>query len=136
MIILQLIKIQSIRFIRFFLKFFTVLELFILIPYGFFIGIKAIFYSKHKFEWIIFPIYIIVAIFLSICNRFDFPKLHQSDSWLINSSKSIVDSASNFLIWLMGYQQLSEPNNLPRYVGIIPLKICGSYRINIRDKVK
>lgn len=135
--ILLKIKNQSIRLIRFLLTFFTVLELFILIPYGIFIELMIIFYSKHKYDWIIFPIYAIVAIFLSICDRFDFPKLHhQHNSWIIDSSKSILNGASNFLRWLMSYRQLPAPTNLPRYIGVIPLKVCGSYRINVRDKVK
>lgn len=130
--VLLKIKTQSIRLIR----FLTILELFILIPYGIFIASNVIYSNNYKSDWIIFPIYVVVAILLSICDRFDFPKLHQDDDWNINPSNSILNGASNFLRWLMGYRQSPELSNLHRYIGIIPLKVCGSYRINIRNKVK
>lgn len=131
--ILQLIKTQSIKLISFLLKFLTILELFTLIPYGIFIASKIIFSAYYKSVWIIFPIYIIVAIFLSICDRFDIPIVyHEDDSWIIDYSNSTLNGAFNSLRRIMGYRQSPRPTNLPRYIRIIPPKVCRSYRINAR----
>lgn len=131
-------KDNFIRLISFLLQFFTTLELFILIPYGFFIASKIISSSNQKSDCIIFQIYFLVAaILMSICDRFNIPILNQDDCWKIDSSNSIVNGTSNFFRLIIGYSQLPEElTNLPRYIGVIPLKVCSSYRINMRDKVK